>query len=336
MKRLITCTVLVLLLGTLLWADTMDPYSKKKIKPMSINEKEIPAKKTSTARNEVIWNVKAPPTSLIFSYYDYMPGSYCNTPLQIQGDYTHPNLGYLPGGSMFVSYHAQPLNSERRVFTSYISYIDEYDTYNVGAASTISAQNIREGYPGIDIDSVTQDPIIAWHVDNDNDGNWEVELAYDSWHLLGSPGYVSSVIEWLDSEDYGGVESPFADDQFAWPYLYIINDPDDSTKRRLLIFTNNNTSHCDPTPEQPGGVPSENVMLTISDFAWNDNTGGYDFDVPIYVTWPVLDDYNNESGIAEGVWGRYFNGYAVTDDGKVAMMGFLQADTLVVDNAPVL
>ncbi|MCD4650380.1 MAG: T9SS type A sorting domain-containing protein [Candidatus Cloacimonetes bacterium] len=340
MKRLITCAVLILLLSTVLWADTIDSYSKKKIREMSISEQEMPTKRASTSRDTVIWNVQVPPTGLLFSYYDYMPGSYCNTPLQIQGDYTHPAMGEMPGGSMYVGYHAQPLNSERRIFISYISYSAEYDSYGVGAASTISAQNIREGYPSVDIDPATQDPIIAWHIDNDSDGDYEMELAYDSWHLLGSPGYFSSVIEWLDNEDYGGVPngSPFADDQFIWPNIYIINAPDYDTtgKRRLLVFGNNYTSHCEPSAEQPDGIPSENVMLTITDFTWNDGIGAYEFDAPIYVTFPVLDDYNNELGSAEGIWGRYQKGFAATEDGKVAMMGFLNADTLVVDNAPVL
>jgi len=107
------------------------------------------------------------------NYYDYMPGGYTTLPVQIEED-----------GGLYIVFHArEAATSTRRI---YRSYIDEGG--NIANISNIPMGDIHEGFAGIDIDLITGDPFVAWHVDIDPlSADLEVVMNYDLYHQ-GDPG----------------------------------------------------------------------------------------------------------------------------------------------------
>jgi|GEM_PF-883355 len=247
------------------------------------------------------------PQNIISSYYDYMPGSYCNTPLHVQNNNAPGNNG------AYLSFHAtETANATRRV---YLSYVNPDGTVN--STGYVSNNDLSEGYSGSAIDYDTQDPFFVWHCDTDQDDYYEVPLTYDMWNMLQSPGLVATPVVILDPQDYAGVYTPQDDDEFIWPYIYIVHGPtyDTDGSRRMYICASNYTTHTEN--------PSENELLVWADFTTGDVEAGNFANLTWhYVTFELLDNYNNN---IPG-WGRYQKSFAVNDNGQIAMIGFLSAD----------
>jgi Secretion system C-terminal sorting domain len=234
------------------------------------------------------------PSTIITSYYDYMPGSYNSYPLRVQGD----------GEGYYVTFHGkETAASTRRI---YYAYID--GDGNIMNVATIGSEDIYEGYCGIDIDPITNDPITAWHQNYTGAIAHKDVCSYDLYHL-GSSGLWKTPFTIIDET----IPTPFADDDFIWPYVYIGPSPD-ADKRRVYVVCNNYISH------QPSGNPSENVLIGHADF----NEG--DFNVQSELSWswttiPMLDDWNQ--GIPEET--RPNQSFAVSDDGQVCWIGYSSA-----------
>ena len=235
------------------------------------------------------------PSMIITSFFDYMPGSYNSYPLRVQSD----------GEGMYVVFHArETAASTRRI---YYAYID--GDGNVLNVATIGTEDLHEGYCGIDIDPITNDPIVAWHKTYTGGPiAWKVVSSYDLYHL-GSPGLWKTPFTIVDET----IPTPYADDVFIWPYIYIGPSPE-VDKRRVYVVSNNQVSH------QPSGNPSENVLIGYADF----NEG--DFNVQSELTWtwntiPMLDGWN--AGTPEET--RPNQAFNVSEDGKVAYMGYSSA-----------
>ncbi|MCD4652293.1 MAG: hypothetical protein K8S56_11005, partial [Candidatus Cloacimonetes bacterium] len=242
-----------------------------------------------------------PTLFLAGSMYDYMIGGYTDSPLKVQS-----------GGGVYAAFHGDV--SERMIYSA---YVDAGGVVTPGAL--IAAGPYRQGFPGMDLDFDTSDAFFAYHVDNDGDGAYEVEMVWDIWHIMNAPGLFGLPLEILDNEVYGGVDTPFADDQFIWPKVYITEAPTYSqdAKRRIFVVGNNFIDHT-------GGTPAENILLIWSDFSTS-TAGDPVFDGWSYHTFPLLDGFN--SGTPGTNCGRYHHSTAVTRDGKIAFIGLLQDDT---------
>jgi Secretion system C-terminal sorting domain len=240
------------------------------------------------------------PTALVTSYYDYMPGSYNSLPIRLQQD---------AQGGMYIVFHGTETAASTR--REYYAYVD--GTGNVNAVATVTSSDIREGYGGIDIDPVTGDPFVAYHIKFGDPAGAEVLGTYDLYHL-GSPGLWKT--PWIVMDR--SVPTPFADDDFVWPYVHIGPSPDPD-KRRVFVFGNNLTSH------QTSTNPSENTLIGYADFNANDLNAQSELDWT-YNTIPTLDGWN--AGDPEEI--RPFSSYAVSDDGKVAIMGYNSNDEVYV------
>ncbi len=236
------------------------------------------------------------PTEIMMNFYDYMPGSNCGLPIQVEED-----------GSVYIVFHARETPaSTRRV---YFSYIDA--SGNVTNVATISTTDIHEGYAGIDLDPVSGDPFVAWHANMDAHADLDVVVTYDLYHL-GNPGFWRAPFIVIDDN----TPSPnMPEDCFIWPYVHIGPSPDPD-KRRVYVVGNNAYSP---------GDPSENVLIAYADFDNEDleNQSTLDW---TYNTIPLLDEWNQS--IPE--WIRPHLSMCVSDDGKVALMGYNTNDEIFV------
>jgi hypothetical protein len=234
------------------------------------------------------------PIEIITNFYDYMPGSYCGLPIQVEED-----------GSVYIVFHARETAAATRHI--YFMYVDENG--NLVNFGTIG-QTTYQGYAGIDLDPVTGDPFVAWHENIDSTADLEVVLTYDLYHL-GSPGLWRAPFAVIDDN----TPSPnMPEDCFIWPEVHIGPSPIPD-KRRVYVIAKNQTS------SPVSGNPSENVLIAYADFDVNDLNIQSDLDWS-YRTIELLDQWHN--GNLE--WIRPFISCSVSDDGQIAFMGYISAD----------
>ncbi|MCK4654317.1 MAG: hypothetical protein KAU01_07725, partial [Candidatus Cloacimonetes bacterium] len=177
MKKLLVLFVLTAFVACL-YADLMIPTGKT---PLNIESfKRAIRTQPNVSREVPEYEFVTDPINLITNFYDYMPGSYNSTPVRVQPEISQPN-GH-PAGGVYITFHArETAGSTRR---EYYAYIESDGT--LFGCETIGTDPEHEGYSGIDIDPVTADPIVAWHVNvepatPDN----EVVVTYDLFHVLG-------------------------------------------------------------------------------------------------------------------------------------------------------
>ena len=253
------------------------------------------------------WSFSLSPRVLMFSYYDYMIGSYHNYPLQV-----HPSGGYV------AVYHGMTgATATRRVFFSRLNdtgdliqnnYVDEYNPN-------------REGYPALAIDPASGALIYAWHEDFDTDDRLEIRLTAD----LFSNGYPGSfALSQTVVDNPISITSPEgiinADNEFAWPSLVI--GPSPLAGKNRIYLLSRNVQLIDP-------ARCTNVYLAYADFDLNDLQPGNQL-VWNYRSIPLLDTYYNDP-----LFGRSIN-LALTCDnsGKIYICGnhytYRDADSAII------
>ena len=246
------------------------------------------------------------PYSLISTYYDYMPGSYNSIPVRVQPEISEP-YG-LPAGGTYMTYHIiETAGATRRL---YFSYVNENGV--VSATDPISTSDEWEGYPGVDIDPVTADPLVAWHTAfGSPDGI--VYMSYDLYHMMGAPGLWIDPFAVINNATLSaqGIY-PYADDLFFWPYTFIDSSPLGGDYRRVYVYANNYTNS-----HGASALPSENVLIAYADFDTSD------LDAQSSLSWSYrtidqMDAWNAE----DPEWMRPFKGMAVYDN-VVAFAGYV-------------
>jgi len=294
MKKFVFLLLVIALTGSLFaTSDFMVPTETKTA--LEVGGMLFP---TSVERDVPEFSFEIEPTALATSFYDYMPGSYCSLALRILSD-----------GKAYAAFHAQETAAvNRRV---YYSFIDGSST----STFTIGTEDAWEGYAGISVDPVTNDPFVAWHVDMpDSPAGLEVVLSYDMYHVNNSPGFWKAPFIVISAD----LDSPYDDDEFIWPYTYIGPSPVDG-KRRLYITGNNSVGH------GPEGNPAENVMLAYADFDGNDVLAQSELDWT-YQTIETFDNWN--AGTPDT---RPFKAMSVSPvDGTIAYFGYNTSDEAFV------
>lgn len=289
MKRLLIVSLLVFTLSCF-GAETMTPVYKASVEDMHVKKPKIIEK---DYRDLPDWNFSIDPVGIMTNYYDYMPGSYNSIPVRVQTT---------ADGGIYMIFHArETAASTRRV---YYAYVD--GSGNLTNSSTIGTEDLHEGYPGIDLDPVTGDPIVAWHVNIDpSSADEEVVVSYDLYHF-GTPGLWKSPFIVID-DNIPSANAP--NDVFVWPYVYIGPSPVAGKRRVYVIASNNDAS--------PNGKPSENNLFAYADFDENDLTAQSELNWT-YTTIPLLDQWH--SGDPE--WVRPTHAMAVDEDGTMALFGY--------------
>ncbi|MCK4957149.1 MAG: hypothetical protein KAS49_05895, partial [Candidatus Cloacimonetes bacterium] len=278
MKKLVVLLLVIALAGSLFAYNDLMVQAEKKV----TNNGDVLKRQT---REIPEYEFEVGLTDMATTFYDYMPGSYCSSPLRILSD-----------GSAYAAFHGQETDSsKRRVFYSYITADGNVSTSKIGT------DNIFEGYAGIAVDPETNNPFVAWHAEAT--AGYEVVFTYDMYQAYG-PGYWKKPFVIIDSK----TPSPLADDEFLWPYTYIGPSPVDG-KRRVYVTANNNN--------KINTGPSGNVLLAYADFDGNDVIDQSELDWT-YTTVPKFDEWH-----AATEWIRPFKTMAVSEfDGRIAYMGY--------------
>ena len=247
------------------------------------------------------------PTELMFTYYDYFPGSYNSIPIRIQPEISFPNS--YPAGGVYIVFHAQETETaERKV---YYSYFDSEG--NLISTDLISTNDVRQGCPGVDIDPISCDPIASWHAVVEPDNSYDCLLSTDVFHILGSSGNWTDEFIGIDNPEAGQPTTGFIDDEFIWPAVFISSSsPLGGDYRRVYVTANNYTfSH------GAIGYPCENIILGYADFLSTDliDLSALDWS---YRTIEQMDAWSAE----DPVWMRPFKACAVYDN-IVVYAGYL-------------
>ena len=199
------------------------------------------------------------PTELMFTYYDYFPGSYNSIPIRIQPEISQP-YG-LPAGGVYIVFQAQETaTAERKV---YYSYLDSEG--NLVSTGIISTNDVRQGYPGVDIDPISCDPLAIWHAAVEIDNSYDCLLSTDLFHMDGAPDDWTAEFIVIDNPEVGLPLTGFDDDEFNWPAVHVSgSSPLGGAYRRIYVTANNMASH------PPSYFPSQNVIIGYADILSSD------------------------------------------------------------------
>ncbi len=286
MKKIFVILMLVSLIGSAFAINDLQKAPAAK-KALVANTHNVIA----AHRDAPEFNISVAPTDIISDYYDYQIGSYNSIPIRLQSD---------EQGGIYMAFHGrETADASRRV---YYAYIDANGA--LASSSTVSSNDDWEGYCGMDIDPVTGDPFFIYHDDMDGDGDYEDGFVYDMFSVMNLPGLLTTAYPAIDNTDY-------PDDEYIWPYAFVGPSPVEG-KRRLYIYGNNYNQH--------GEIPSESVLFGYADFSTDDLNAGAQLDFTLF-TLPYFDAMNSE-----GVSKRPMKSMAVSDDGKVAFIGYTIGD----------
>ncbi|HHE37670.1 MAG TPA: T9SS type A sorting domain-containing protein, partial [Candidatus Cloacimonetes bacterium] len=122
-------------------------------------------------------------------------------------------------------------------------------------------------------------------------------------------------------ETFTLIDNPYdlinPDDEFIWPYVQIGPSPVPD-KRRVYVYANNSAFNT------PSGNPCGNILIAYADFETADLDAESELEWT-YQTIPLLDQWHNEDP-----WIRPFLAMAVSDDGKIAFVGWNTEDEIFV------
>ncbi|HNT51792.1 MAG TPA: hypothetical protein PKH19_00210, partial [Candidatus Syntrophosphaera sp.] len=272
MKRVYLFALLLVLVPTLLLAEILPagPQAPTLDKPMG--------RQLTQFRDPPSYTFTKLPTAIITNYYDYMIGSYNETPLLVIPD--------AAGGGYFMAYHGRrQATSTRRVFYTYLDTAG-----NVINNNEITSVQNHEGFPGIALDPVTGKPMYAWHANADDDTNLEVQFTSDAF-IAGIAGLFNDVVivgeAPISITTPGGVTS--TDNEFIWPAVTIGPSPI-AGKRRVYVGMRNYVTHA------LNDYPCENMRFAYADFSGDDIEQG----TPLtwsHITIPEMDTWNHDPDV---------------------------------------
>ena len=251
-------------------------------------------------RNPPAYTFSVNPVQLLFSYNDYMIGSYNSMPLQVVPSYA--------GGGYFMTYHGQrSVTGLRRVFYSYLNSAG----IPLNSAETTESE-LREGYPSLSLLPLSNKPVYAWHSDRDDDTYLETTFVSDAF-ISGIAGLIN--------EDQIIVENPISvtapngtittDNEFIWPSTAAGPSPF-TGKQRLYVLTRNNSEY--------STQPSENVYIRFTDISTDDIEMGTPllwntahFTIPEMDQWHVDDLVRRPFGsiVCDDTGNLYYCGYHI-------------------------
>jgi len=280
--------------------DFISPNEKDTI-PIDLNLDKlnlIPAYE-SQSRFPPLYEFVKYPTTIMTSYYDYMPGSYASHPIRIQTD---------NGDGHYLTFFGQESNTANR--RQYWAYIDS--ACNIQDWGLISSYDTRQGYGSIGIHPATGDCIASWH-ENQDAGLYETALTYDDFDAGETP----------DAWKYPLTIPAGPDDlEYIWPYIYVGPSPSGDGYVRIYQVANDYTN-------LPSGNPCEDVRIKYIDVQ---NANGIDLSgllnngnwntVTVFTSWrdkscrptqAFAIDYNNPGKVA-------FIGYAAWLEGDLGGM----------------
>jgi len=298
-KKLICVTLLLIMVLTLVANDS--PSLGRTLPSITLPQ----GKTISRDRTSPAFTFSCNPNYLLFSYYDYMIGSYNSLPLRVI-----PQSG---GGGYFMTYHGRRTpTSTRRAFYTHLDA-----TGNIVSSSEITDSNAAGGYPTVAVDPVSGKPFYAWQANYDTDAAYEVPLTSDAF-FYGLSGLFNDLVLIEDGPITitPSNAAPTSDNEFIWPTAQIGPSPI-AGKRRVYIIMRNSITHT--------YGPSENPYIRFADFDATDIEEGTALNWnTAHFTIPEMDDWNHDDQ-----WRCPYYALAVDNSGNVYLCGYhsaIQAD----------
>ena len=206
---------------SVLHAEFMNPDGSERTAITDINVgKLVPITQVDHRENTPVpdYSFYTNPTTIMTSYYDYMPGSYEGYPLQKQTD---------NGDGLYITWFGTAtITATRR---QYYAYADAFGSIG-GNWGTISTYDLTQGYGSVAVHPATGDCFATWH-ENPSGSNYGCVICYDDYSLLSIPGFWSSVTF---------IPSPLPD-EYIWPYVYVGPSPNGDGWIRLYHISKNYT-----------------------------------------------------------------------------------------------
>jgi hypothetical protein len=305
MKRLFLVMAAAAVLTTNVFANVQDPRTALKIddfkatRPVTTETREAPAHEFFTE-----------PVSLIDNYYDYFPGSYTGAPMQrVQADID---------GNWIVYHTKASASANRRVYKAFVDA-----TGSVVSNIAFNTTDVWEGYPGVGVTEGGR-PLLAYHVNLDDDSDLEIGFGYDA--VIGgvTPGFHSELMQIVDNPTTITVDgAEVSTNEFIWPSVQIAASPQGEGYYRVYVMGKNATTN--------GGAVAENVYIVFKDFSEDDvafqsftNDGWQSTSIP------QLDAWNN----APEEWRRPYMAFKAYED-KIFYVGYHIAYTNSDDGEPI-
>ena len=248
------------------------------------------------------------PQHVFDDWYGYMPGGGYTLPMQVMENNN-------PGDNdIYFTFHAK--ESQMATRRQYLCYrhadTGTFNTFYIGM------HDQQEGYGSAALDSGSNDPMVTWHRHSDDGNQVQTNIAWDRWHVVETPGFISTSYAVFPNGDWSGTgfTPPFADDAFIWPTVFVSEAPSFAAdgRRRMYVFGRNRTSHFD------NEYQCQNLLLAWVDFntdqLYNDDPGFFNWS---YTTIPQMDAWN-----AGEDWIEPSYGIAVRRDGTIGIIGYLR------------
>jgi hypothetical protein len=253
--------------------------------------------KGKSPTREVDYSFGINPTSLLFSYYDYMQGGYHSLPMRVQSSDT--------GGGIYIAYHGtRTATGTRRVFYTYLNSDGVVMNNN-----EITTTQVREGYISVDLDEPSGKPLFAWHANSDTDALDEVRFTWDA-YLDEIPGLINDPIDAINNPiSITSGTTTTTDNEFVWPVVQVGPSPT-AGMRRVYVMGYNYAEHT-------GGSATENSYFAYADFTPAMLENGEN-PVWSYCSIPELDAWN----IDTVEWRRGFYSFIAGQNGKLYLIGY--------------
>ena len=268
--------------------DFMIPSGKESIPDYNFDRTSLVPSYGRLSRGAPYYEFIKEPTTIITSYYDYMPGSYASHPIRLQTE---------NGDGKYLTFHVRETASSTR--RQYWTYVDSDE--NIQDQGLITSYDEWQGYGSIGIHPATGDCIAGWHEDVDADPSVDhTTVTFDDFDASEAPGL------WEDPL----IVPPTGEMEYAWPYTYVGPSPLGTGYVRVYHLTNNALS-------TPAGFACEDVRLKWIDV---ENVNGADLSVLLASeNWDevtVFTDWRDKSC-------RPFQAFAIdySNPGKVGFIG---------------
>ena len=223
------------------------------------------------------------PTSLSASLWDYMPGSYLDTPVVVQDPEN--------GGDIYMIYQHKAAATEQRRFR----------LARIGLSGNLELQrsfgnlNRAQGYPSICLDSPTGIPLFAWHEELSSDTDGFLDVGFMAGDMEGIPGPMWEPAIVIDNPF---TINDFSQNQFVWPTVASGPSPLQNM-RRIYVLARNSATYTT-------GSNGHNVLLAYRDVSTADLVNGN-----------ILQNWNTVSIPQMDEWFFFPNGYERQFDGTL-------------------
>jgi hypothetical protein len=254
-----------------------------------------------------IWHIEPQPLS--FSMYDYANGAYDGYPIRIQGD-------NIQNHGIYMTYMANQTAAVPRRQNYAFATLNGV----IQAEGTITSNPITEGFGTLDIDPVSGNPLFAWHANYLGGTNeLNVHFTYDIFSFSNTAG--NAFADYATIIDNNESTEPGEDQHtYIWPVVHIGPSPTEGM-RRIYVFSSN-------SGQAIQAIPSSSITLAYADF----NADNIEMGMPSDFYWttqriPYFLDIHNWVPSNTDDTARAYPSYCVSEDGKVALAGFIDGNT---------